>query len=393
MKTFNKYLPIVIVCMLGFLFQACWKDKTIKDNGIDPLINLSPSYGIPLLNLTISGKDIVSRINKDSSSNSFYIKYDERENDLCVIVYDKTNLPVVLPSIFTSFDSTLTFPLNFFSDLRRGGWMPKKALVDFYVENSYTTTFNLSIEDLSYERRDGWFPITTDNLSNVNPVQAANTAGTPVRTLVKGDITVIEPTRIVFDGISSSIKFKVNNSPLSGSGRLNFNPEVKVPAHIVMDDYIRTDTTTLSLSEVARIIDSETISADELALYLLVENALPLDVKLQIYFADENYRIIDSIKTSDIFVKSGTPDPSSYLIKTVEITKENISMTKEKFKKIKDTKYLLIKETLSSYKSPSGADDIKLFKSNSIKIALSVRSDLVINGRISDIFNTVDTLK
>jgi len=107
---------------------------------------------------------------------------------------------------------------------------------------------------------------------------------------------------------------------------------------------------------------------------------MPLDDSVQVYFEDKNYNILDSIRETDIFVKAGLTDFSTYLVHTPTVTEEEISMSQEKFKKIRDTKFLIIRERFTS-----NGKDAKLFKSNYMNVIMSVKVDAKVNGTISEI--------
>ncbi|MDR1182523.1 MAG: hypothetical protein LBL13_11150 [Bacteroidales bacterium] len=386
MKLFNNCLFIAIIIAMGVLSQACWKDKTLKDKGFDDMhINISPSYGIPLANVDIQGKDLVTQINKDSAKKNYFIEYDASDYDLCVITYDKTNIPVTLPTTLNSFDTIVSYPLSFFSDLRRDGWRPKEAFFFLYVDNSYNVDFRLNIRQLDYDNMNGHRqPIVREDLRNVNLVQASTNSSFK-RSLVINEFTLTNPSDIIFRG--TQVDFDFGFSTLEShlypnyGGSLNLNPIIKVPAYFTLNNFIRRDTTSVNLTEVADIFnDTSALSLQNITFYLSITNGLPLVAKLQVYFADANYRIIDSLQMSEIELKSGIPD-ASFLVKTPGITTAEISMSKDRFKRIKDSKYLIFKEYLSSYNS----DDVKLFKSSFMKILLSCKLDTQLDGKISDI--------
>jgi hypothetical protein len=384
MKHFNNRLFIATIIVMGVLFQACWKDKTLKDKGFDDMrANISPSYGIPLANVDIQGKDLVTQINKDSAKKNYFIEYDASDHDLCIITYDRTNISVSLPTTLNSFDTLVEYPLSFFADLRRDGWTPREAFFLLYVDNSYNVDFRLNIKKLDYENMNGQRqPITSNNLSNTDIIQAS-TNGSFKRSSVINKFTLTNPGDIVFRG--TKVIFDFGFSTLAShlypnyGGSLNLNPVIKVPAYFTLNNFNRRDTTSVNLTEVANIFnDTSALSLQNITFYLSITNALPLVAKLQVYFADANYRIIDSIQTHEIELKPGIPD-ASFLVKTPVVTTEEISMSEEKFKKIKDAKYLIFKESLSSYNSA----DVKLFKSNFMKILLSCKIDTQFNGKIS----------
>jgi hypothetical protein len=389
MKLRNNYFFIAVIA-IGVLFQACWKDKTLKDKGFNMQVNISPSYGIPLVNLTIEGKDIVNRINRDSVTRSYFVDYDETEYDLCIITYDKTNIPVTLPTTLQNFDTIVKYPLDFFSDIRKDGWEPRQAFLSLYVDNTYTTDFRLTMRRADYENMAGIkLPITSDDLSKIDIVQAS-LFGTPKRSLVMDEFTVNNPADIVFRGREVTLDFGVEstNYPDYG-GSLNLNPIVKVPAYLRLDNFIRRDTTSVDLTEIASIFnDTSVASLQNVTFYLSITNGLPLRGTLQVYFVDANYHIIDSIQKQEIDLKSGIPDASTYLIKTPMVTiPEPITISEERFDKIKDAKYLIFKESFSSYFDPvtNTLSDIKLFKSNFLKILLSCKIDTHLEGNLSNI--------
>jgi len=370
---------------MGILFQSCWKDKTLRDKNFNDIkVSISPSYGVPLVNLKIRGDDVVRRINRDSATNSFFVEYDENDYDLCVIVYDKTNIFIPLLPNFTAFDMVVEYSLDFFGDLRKDGWTPMVAHAMLYVDNDYTTGFKLNIKKLDYEDFYGRIKsvVTAGSLPKTGFVAAATESGTFKRSLAIDKLVVNDPIDIVFKGREASLSFELtSDNPLSDSGRLNLNPIIKIPAHIIMNNFVRRDTVSVSLKEILKYAEDDVVSIEKVTFYLKLVNSQPLDAKMQIYFADANYRILDSIYDEEIVVKSGIIDTYTYLIQSATTTEEAINMTKEKLKKVRNTKFLIIRETFTSGNSA----DVKLFKSNYIDVILSAKVDTKIKGTISEI--------
>ena len=385
MKPFNSSFWVAVFCTAGILSQSCWKDKTVKDKGLDDVhVNISPTYGVPLLDLKIKGEDVVRRINRDSATNSFFIEYNKDDYDLCVIVYDKTHIPIALSSNFSNLDTLVKYPLDFFSDLRKAdGWTPLEAYVLLYADNSYTSEFELMLKKIDYEDVNG---MTKSAVSKGIPkpgrILAASVSGTYLKSLAIDALIIDKPADIVFNGSEAMLDFEVRNlgsTPLS-SGNLKLQPIIKVPTHIVVDGYVRRDTAAANLDDIARYAESDVISPQNITIYLKMVNAMPLDDSVQVYFVDKNYNILDSIRETDIFVKAGLTDFSTYLVHTPTVTEEEISMSQEKFKKIRDTKFLIIRERFTS-----NGKDAKLFKSNYMNVIMSVKVDAKVNGTISEI--------
>jgi len=395
MKPLNKFFSIVVLCVAAILLQSCWKDKTLRDKGPDVRLNISPTYGIPLMDLTIKGEDVVKRINRDSATKNFYIEYNKDDYDLCVIIYDKTNIPISIPPNFTSLDTVVKFSLNFFVDLRKNeGWTPMLAYVMLYTDNSYTTTgFDLTLKKWEYENQDGIMKsaVAAGILPKTSRIMAAVASGVSRRTLTIDTLPIYDPTNIIFKGEMSALGFSVKaDNPPGNNGKINLNPRIEVPAHVKVDSFIRRDTVAASLKGTAKYADDPTIHIEKVTMFVKAINSLPLDANVQIYFADVNYRILDSIRDYDIFVKAGIVDASTYLIKTPIITDEEIDMSNEKFKRLENTRYLIIRERFTSREAVSKEiKDVKLFKSNYMNVLLSVKLDTKIDGTISEINESI----
>jgi hypothetical protein len=393
MRPIKNFFSIVVICAVGVLLQSCWKDKTLKDKGPNVRLNISPTYGIPLMDITIKGEDVVKRINKDSSTKHFYIEYNAKDYDLCVIVYDKTNIPVVLSSDSTTTNKVVSYPLSFFADLRKNeGWTPMVAYALLYVDNYYATNFDFNLKKLDYENQDGIKKsiVSSGTLPRTGRVYAAIN-GTPTRTLAVDTLTIHNPYDIVFKGEMAFVDFSViSATPPNDDGKLNLNPRIKVPAHIIADNFVRRDTVAASLEGISKYADDPTVTVEKVTMFVKAINSLPLDANVQIYFVDKDYRTIDSIRAEDIFVKAGIVNPSTYLIQTPIITEEKIDIPNEKIKRLEDTRYLIIRERFTSWEEASKIyKDVKLFKSNYMNVILSVKLDTRINGTISEINESI----
>ena len=393
MRPIKFFFSMVVIFAVGVLSQSCWKDKTLKDNGLNVRLNISPTYGIPLMDLTIKGEDVVKRINKDSSTKNFYIEYNAKDHDLCVIVYDKTNIPIVLSPNSTSIDTVVSYPLNFFVDLRKNeGWTPMVAYAMLYADNYYATDFDFSLKKLDYENQDGIkeSAVAAGTLPISRRVYAA-VNGNPTTTLAIDTLIIHKPYNIVFNGERAFVDFSLTPvNPPGDDGKLNLNPRIKVPAHIIADNFVRRDTVAASMEGTSKYADDPTVTVEKITMFVKAINSLPLDANVQIYFVDKDYRIIDSIRKEDIFVKAGIVNPSTYLIQTPIVTEEKIDMPNEKFKRLENTRYLIIRERFTSWEEASKMyKDVKLFKSNYMNVLLSVKLDTKIDGTTSEIKESI----
>jgi hypothetical protein len=359
--------------------QSCWKDESLKDKDFDDIhINISPSFGIPLADLTLTGGDIVKQFDLSDSSSQFYVEYEA--DGLCVIVYDKTNSRISLPPVLP-FDTTVSFPINYFSGLRIDGVTVEEARVNLNIDNGYTKDIHFHVDKLEYEDENGIIKqVTTGNLNNTNVIKAATSNGQFTRTqLFKDFLKIRDPLDIVKNGKYLYLGFDLDYELLENSASINLNPVVKVPAWFTIENFSRKDTVSADLTNLSDIFNDTTISLKEATLYLTINNGLPMETDLQVYFADENYRLIDSLQSKELQIPSGVI--SSYKLVQPTSASFEINISEQRFKKIEKSKYIIFKE---SFRTNNGRD-VKLFRSNTLGITLSAKAKAEVNGTISDI--------
>lgn len=379
----KNVLFILSFSMALLVLQSCWKDKTLKDKDSDEQgmhIDISPAFGVPLLNLTVSSGDIIRQLDLSDSSANYYIEYDE--TGLCIIVYDKTNMRIALPSVL-SFDTTVSFPVSF-SNLQLEGISVKQARVNLSVDNGYTEDIHLRVKKLDYEDENGnQKPITsnTGSLLNANVVKGATSNNRPVRTqLFTEDLIVDDPLDIVKHATQMHIGFLAQYDTLKEGGSFNLNPAIKVPAWFKVENFSRVDTVKVDLSILESIFnDTSAISLQSATLYLTINNGLPMDIDLQLYFADNNYRILDSLQSEEIQIRSGQIHPTTYLLINPSSLSLDITLSKERFEKIKTAKRIILKEGFRT----NGGSDTKLFNSNTFGVVLSAKANAKIDKNIS----------
>jgi hypothetical protein len=111
-----------------------------------------------------------------------------------------------------------------------------------------------------------------------------------------------------------------------------------------------------------------------------ITNDFPIDAKVQIYLADENYMIIDSLFSADqvAFITSSTVNADGDLVKA-GVYDKTIEVNKAKFEKLIDAPHLIIKGSLAT--SEASTKDVK-FKSTyklDVKIGLQTKLDVKVN--------------
>ena len=378
----KRLLFIFSFSMALIMMQSCWKDKSLKDKDISDIhLDITPGYGVPLANLHLTGGDIVKQFVKNDSSANFRIEFDPSQNDIGIIIYDRIKQDLSLPA--TLSDTTMEFSINYFSDLRIAGLTVKEAFVNVNVLNGYTKDITFIPKKIEYEKEDR----TTESVaitSNTDTVKRALSDGAFTYTrLFKSDLLINNPLDIVYNGRLFRFSFGLSYDSLTNTSKVNLNPIVRVPMYFSLVNHLRYDTVGTTLKDMGVIYnDTSSLSLNNVTIYLTVINGLPMDIKLQTYFADANYKIIDSLQTTEMHVRPAETY-SNFLLQNQVIDEFEVSMSRERFKKLENTKYIIFKEILNS----KNQDDVKIFKSNTLGIKLSIKVDGKISGTLDDIKN------
>jgi hypothetical protein len=146
-----------------------------------------------------------------------------------------------------------------------------------------------------------------------------------------------------------SFAAKVNTNP-NGNTASNFfyneshvaiAMDIELPMHGIADNLVLQDKYQFDFD------DMESLKSAEFKLNLI--NNFPVNSTLQVYFADADLMIIDSLFSSPVFVETGDTDPATMkVISPAHITTTN-SFDENRFGRIKyETKYILVHSMLDT---------------------------------------------
>ncbi len=108
-------------------------------------------------------------------------------------------------------------------------------------------------------------------------------------------------------------------------------------------------------------------------------NQLPLEVKMQVYFLDENSNTLDSLFSNDDLLLPASLDEESKVDQATEQSK-SVEFTEEKIEKIKPTRELLIQAT-GTTADPESDLYVKFYSYYTVDFKLKMKADLSINSR------------
>jgi hypothetical protein len=159
------------------------------------------------------------------------------------------------------------------------------------------------------------------------------------------------------------------------TSRLNVDMEVELPMDLQASNYNRMDTLDFDVSDAVPDYDI----VNKIAIYATFTNAIPCDLNLQVYLADENYAVVDSLFTvaDQPIIKSGEIDSNGKVTKPTTKINQFIYDNK-RAKKLKNVKFALLRGNVST--AGNGLTSVKFYSNYVLSLALGVQVDLKITS-------------
>jgi hypothetical protein len=196
--------------------------------------------------------------------------------------------------------------------------------------------------------------------------------------------TVINTNPSVFNftaaGYSDTTKLSQQNF-IADSSKFKATIEVTLPLWFRAGDFSLKDTIDFDF---ANILGGGKLTSDAIdfaMVRLTVDNGLPIDVKMQLYFVNSAYQVLDSLFTDNLpQVQSAKLGPDFKVTEATQKVNE-ASLDNTKVKKIKDTKWALIKASLSTTDYiTKPAQKVKFYKSYKLGFKVFVKAKVKITN-------------
>lgn len=179
-------------------------------------------------------------------------------------------------------------------------------------------------------------------------------------------------------GYSDTSNLKQQNF-ISDTSKFKATIEVTLPMWFRAGDFSMQDTIAFNFSNI--LGNGGTFSSDNIQLAMLrlaVNNGLPIDVKMQVYFADSAYHVLDSLYTSTLpQIPSAMVDNSTSIVTSPTSQVSDASIDNAKILKIKNTKWALVKASLTTaqYVQNPGLK-VKIFSSYKLGFNIYVKAQV-----------------
>jgi len=159
------------------------------------------------------------------------------------------------------------------------------------------------------------------------------------------------------------------------TSRLDLDLAIELPIDIKASNYQMSDTISFDLSGIV----SDYSIVNKIAIYATFNNAIPFDLSLQVFLADQNYTIVDSLFTTpqQPIIKSGEVNNNGKVVNPVsKITQ--VTFDGARAKPLEKVKYAIVRGNITT--AGNGKTYVKFYSSYILDVALGVQVDLKIRS-------------
>lgn len=217
------------------------------------------------------------------------------------------------------------------------------------------------------------------NLTNVSAYSEKNNITTPIAfppdenpaAILYPDISQIgqsKETDITFNNITPTMAEVINTDPsridltvsgysdttvhltqfISDTSNFRATLEVNLPMWFRAGDFAFEDTVSFDLQNLIGIKNFTPEMIRDVFMRLVVDNGMPLDVKMQVYFADASYQVLDSMFTDNTpQVPSGVLNANYRVVQKTQKVND-VEIDNAKISRIKDTKWAFVKAAITT---------------------------------------------
>lgn len=178
------------------------------------------------------------------------------------------------------------------------------------------------------------------------------------------------PNVVVYGGSVTIMPGGSGYSFITDTSRFALTADAELPAWFKIIDFALQDTVKLELP-----VDTSLLQSAEFK--MLMDNAFPLYGRVQLYFADANYNLLDSlVPTADDIIGEAPVDADGKVTgRTQKVT--TFKMTKTQYNNMApNVRWAVIRGSLKT----SGNSTIKILSSNSLKVKLAFRFKLNVSS-------------
>jgi hypothetical protein len=162
---------------------------------------------------------------------------------------------------------------------------------------------------------------------------------------------------------------------VTDSSTMDLGLQLVLPLWVKAEGYALEDTVDFDFEEQ---FGSNVDYIEYFRLSMYASNGIPIEVKLQAYFTDASYNVIDSLfRDNDVFIDPAPVGPDEKVSSPIDIT-NSVEYTKADLEKLKESKFLRVKASINTPKTGTGY--FKYYSYYGVDFKLSVKTNLLINS-------------
>jgi hypothetical protein len=287
---------------------------------------------------------------------------------------------------FSKYDLTRdTIEIDINQTNLEGGVTIKNPQVTMQIANSWGFPTRGSIKYLSFIGRDGKeYPLKSTALDK-------GYVDFEYPSLAKGEIGQTKYTEVFMDENNSNIAEIFNSQPtrliyqVNGISNANQDPTITgfitdnstiklgVRVELVLEGAAKNFGAEQTLDlDFGSYADLDSADIQEVEFKLVSENTTPITSDVQIYFRDENQRIVDSLFTGGAKpIMEAAPVNAAGISTGVKRTENFIPMSKARFDNIRKTKTAELKTSFTT--ANGGTQFVKLLANNSVTVKMGMK--------------------
>ncbi len=292
-------------------------------------------------------------------------------------------------------------PFNPFPNLVSNSIYFANPRINFIFSNSTGVDLALNVNNIQVMSNSNVINIGGSDVSNFPTITGASTPGEVVFTTHSitnagsspsvSDLLALESANIQYTTTATVNPTGIADNFLLDSSKIKCTTELLIPLYLRAENFIFSDSIDLDLTKIFgnQEADSSTFNIDnvkQITLRMTIENGFPLDISANVYFANEDYVILDSLWDENSYeqiFESGLVDFSlpeidtNYgRVTTPTTTVTDIVINQERLKELIDngSKKLIIR-TVGNTLGSSNGELVKFFPEYSINAKIKAKVD------------------
>ncbi len=254
----------------------------------------------------------------------------------------------------------------------------KEPVIKLLFDNSLGLPMSLGI-DLNLEGKNGNEDLDLSSKLNNFVITGAPSYGQLVTStlIIDNETNIVEamdvkPNKATIGGnVVLNPTGKIKNFAQDTS-KLRVRVDLEIPLYGTVNNYVFLDTLEQDMSDILT-------NVEDVVLKTTIINDLPINGSIQLYFADENYIIIDSISDNKrLLIGAAITNSNGDLVNSTKLVND-FELDKEKIERIKATKHIIISTLVSSREDLNGAIAGRIYDFYKMQIKLAIKAQTNFN--------------